>query len=139
MEARLAGLVPGMPEEEVLAGLCRKRDGLIRLDRRDIRIALLGGDNIPFSAKYPEGEQDMMHSLYGYKLNFKSIKRKHGFTSPIRIRTDESGFNYSVTLIFREGVLFEKPILAGGIVDGSKSGTLFDFITPGTIVNQAIP
>lgn len=139
MEARLALLSPGMAEEEVLARLCRKKDGLLRLDRRDIRIALLGGDNIPFSKKYPEEEQDLIHSLYGYRLNFKSIKRKHGFTSPIRIRTDESGFNYSVILIFREGALFEKPILSGGVVKGSSSGTLFDFITPGTIIEGAVP
>ncbi len=139
MEVRLAGLSPGILEDEVLAGLCRKKESLPRLDRRDIRIALLGGENIPFSAAQQTGEQDLMHSLYGYKLNFKSIKRKHGFTSPIRIRTDESGFDYSVTLIFKDGKLYEKPILSGGIVNSSNSGTLFDFITPGTIINRAIP
>lgn len=139
MESRLAKLAPGMPEDQVLAEVCRRKEGLLQLDRRDIRIALLGGENIPFPDAPTADEQDLMRGLYGYKLNFKSIKRKHGFTSPIRIRTDETGFNYSVTLIFRDGRLFEKPILSGGVVKGSHSGTLFDFITPGAILDQAVP
>lgn len=139
MKSRLTEMAAGMPEDLVLKKLCRTRDGLQQIERRDIRIALMGGENIPFSDAYKMDGQDPMRSLYGYKLNFKSIKRRHGFTSPIRIRTDATGFDYSVTLIFREGKLFEKPIVAGGVVSESSSGTLFDFITPGTIVHRAIP
>jgi hypothetical protein len=139
MQYRLAEMMPGILEEQALKKLCRTKDGLQRLERRDIRLALMGGENIPFPNAYKIDGQDPIPALYGYKLNFKSIKREHGFTSPIRIRTDEAGFNYSVTLIFKGGKLFEKPIVAGGVVNGSSSGTLFDFITPGTIINHAIP
>jgi len=139
MEARLDELLPGMPEDEVLTGLCRKKKSLTQMERREIRIALLGGDNITFSGTYRSDEQDLIRSLYGYRLNFKDVRRRHGFASPIRIKTDESGFNYFVTLIFREGVLFERPILSGGLINNSRSGTVFDFITPGMIVSHVVP
>lgn len=139
MEQRLAGFLPGTSEDVVLEALCVKKEDLQKLDRRDIRIALLGGDNIPFSGEQAVDEQGLMQSLYGYRLNFRNIRRKHGFTSPIRIRTDESGFSYAITLIFQGGALFEKPLLSGGLVSGSSTGTLFEYITPGSIMNHAVP
>jgi len=135
MQKRILEVSPGMPEGQVLAHLCRKKEALTRLDRREIRIALLGGDNVLFSGMDAETDSHLIQSLYGYKLAYKSVNRKHGFLSPIRIRTDETGFNYTVMLIFRDGKLFENPILSGGIVNNVTSGTVFDFITPGTLVS----
>ena len=139
MQARVMEMTPGMPEGQVLTNLCRKKENLTRLDRREIRIALLGGDNVLFSGMNAESDSQLIQSLYGYRLSYKSLNRKHGFTSPIRIRTDETGFSYYVTLIFRDGKLFEKPVLSGGVVNNTSSGTIFDFITPGTIVSHAVP
>ena len=139
MEAHVAEILPGMPEEHVLGVLCHKKENLVRLDRRDIRIALLGGDNQLFAGKSTNDDPELIDSLYGYRLNYKSVKRVHGFSSPIRIRTDESGFNYFVTLIFQDGVLYAKPILSGGVVDNTSSGTVFDALTPGSIVNRIFP
>jgi hypothetical protein len=49
MQARILDMPVGMPEGEVFTRLCRKRDSMTRLDRRDIRVALLGGEAILFS------------------------------------------------------------------------------------------
>ena len=145
---------PGMSEGEVFAKLCSssKKESMARLDRREIRTSLLGGPDVPFvspgggvitggapdpSAKTSElSDSQIIQSLYGYKLSYKSVKKKHGFTSLIRIRTDESGYDYIVTLIFQNGALFANPILTGGPVNTVTSSTLFDFITPGTIVSR---
>jgi hypothetical protein len=139
MQARVASLTPGMPEGRVLTALCRKKENMARLERREIRIALLGGENVPFSNMDQNSDTELIRSLYGYKVAYKVTKRKHGFVNPIRIQTNEMGFNYTVTLIFRDGTLFEKPILSGGSVNETSSGTLFDYLTPGTIVNAATP
>ncbi len=139
MQARVLQMSPGMPEGEILANLCRKKETLTRLERREIRIALLGGENVLFSGMDTESDSQLIRSLYGYKFSYKSVNRKHGFLSPIRIRTDETGFDYTMTLIFRDGKLFEKPILSGGPVNKITSSTIFDFITPGTLVGPALP
>jgi len=80
--------------------------------------------------------EDVLHALYGYRLNYKNVKRRHGFSSPIRVRTDEKGFSYAVTLIFYEGWLFEKPIVTGGVINESSSATIFDFLNLGTVVDR---
>jgi hypothetical protein len=131
---RLNALTLGMDEEAVLNSLCGRKEDIARIDRRDIRVALLGGDNVPF----PSGN-DVIEELYGYRISFKSVKKKHGFSSPIRIRTDASGYSYAVTVVFRAGKLYALPAVAGGPVNNSSSGTLFDALTPGAIVNHAMP
>jgi len=139
MQARILSMPVGMPEGQVFNRLCIKRETLTRLNRQEIRTALLGGPDVLFSSADGETDSQIIESLYGYKLPYKSVKSVHGFTSPVRIRTDETGYDYTVTLIFREGKLFSRPILTGGVVDNVTSGTLFDFITPGTVLNYAAP
>jgi len=138
MQARVLAMNPGELESQVFADLCAKRESMIRLERRDIRTALLGGPDVLF-ATTPGGETDsqIIQGLYGYNLIYKQLKTVHGFVNPIRIRTDQTGFNYTITLIFREGKLYVKPILTGGPVKDVTSGTLFDFITPGTLLMAA--
>jgi len=136
MQARILSIRIGEPEGEVLASLCAKRESLTRLDRREIRTALLGGPDVLFASANGETDSQIIQSLYGYSLNYKGVKSVHGFTSPIRIRTDQTGFNYTVTLVFRDGKLYARPILTGGIVNDISSGTIFDFITPGTVLSH---
>ncbi|MBI3441689.1 MAG: hypothetical protein HY052_07840 [Proteobacteria bacterium] len=133
--ARLASIVPGMSQEDVLANLGRKEGDLIRLKRDEVLVALLGTNNI--TLKDNDLGQDQLRSLYGYKLSYRSVERKHGFASPIRVQTDEKGFDYTITLIFRDGVLFEKPIITGGVVNSSSTKTFFDLLTPGSIAGHA--
>jgi len=136
MQARILSMQPGMKESEVFTKLCEKRESMTRLNRGEIRTALLGGPDVLFASDNGETDAQIIQSLYGYSLSYKSVKSQHGFTSPIRIRTNETGYAYIVTLIFREGKLYAKPILTGGLVNNVTSGTLFDFITPGTVLSS---
>lgn len=137
MQARILSMPVGMPEGQVFSKLCIKRETLTRLNRLEIRTALLGGPDVLFSTADGETDSQIIQSLYGYKLPYKSVKSVHGFTSPVRIRTDETGYDYTVTLIFRDGKLYARPILTGGVVDNVTSGTIFDYITPGTALDFA--
>lgn len=132
---KLDRLQAGMTEQDVFSTLGRQPRELVRLKRDEIVMALLGADNITF--KDGLQDKDLLQSLYGYRLNYKRVKRVHGFSSPIRIRTNEDGFDYNAVLIFREGHLFEKPILTGGVVDATSSKTFFDLLSPSTIFGVA--
>lgn len=134
--SRLPDVAPGMSQEEALAKLGRKEGELVRLKRDEILTALLGTDNI--TLKDENIRQELLQTLYGYKLIYKKVERKHGFTSPIRVRTDEKGFDYTVILIFRDGSLFASPIVTGGVVNASSSKTFFDFLSPGIAVDRAV-
>lgn len=136
MQTRILSMHVGEPEGQVLNDLCTKRESMTRLEKREIRTALLGGPDVLFSPANGETDSQIIRSLYGYSINYKQVKSVHGFTSPIRIRTDQTGFNYTITLVFRDGRLFAQPILTGGPVKDVSSGTLFDFITPGTVLSH---
>lgn len=138
--SRLEGITPGMTEKEVFKALGRKEGDFQRLTRQEVVTALLGTSNVEFrdGTEEPSYSQNLLQSLYGFRLSYQIVKRKHGFSSPIRIRTDEKGFDYIVTLIFRDNLLFEKPILSGGVVNASSSKTFFDYLNPGTVMNHTI-
>lgn len=137
---RIASIERGMPKIEVLARLGRQERELTQLRREEIVSALFGSTNVNPRDIYPSEQdwQNFIRNLHGYKLQYKNVKRKHGFTSLIRVRTDERGFSYTVYLIFQDGVLFENPILSGGIVNSASSSTLFDFLTPKVFIDSAV-
>jgi len=132
-------LKPGMKKGEVFARLGRRQEEFERLTRSDIVGVLFGGKDagIPTGFTPPGGENiaRFLNSLEGYRMVYKKVKRKHGFTSPIRVQTDEKGYSYEISLIFKDGRLYEKPFLTGGIVNGVSSKTLFDYLNPGLIMN----
>jgi hypothetical protein len=133
-------LQPGMPRDEVFARLGRVEKDFKRLHRNEIISVLFGGreNGVPVSFN-PDGDiKSFLESLDGYNLSFKQVKRRHGFTSPIRIQTDEEGFGYQLDLIFRNGLLLEKPFVTGGRITGADTNTIFDYLNPGTLLNSAI-
>ncbi|MBI1216278.1 MAG: hypothetical protein GC185_10745 [Alphaproteobacteria bacterium] len=134
-------LEPGMSKGEVFTRLGRSEEDFRRLDRTEIVDALFGGNNagVPAGFMPPEQIRAFLNSLAGYELDYKYVKKRHGFTSPIRIRTDANGFDYMVKLIFKNGVLLEKPVMTGALVHNYSSDTLFDFLSPGIVVDKAIP
>ena len=138
--SRLETITPGMSEKEVFKALDRHENDFQRLTRQEVVTALLGTSNVEFKdgAEEQNYNQHLLQTLYGFRLSYQIVKRKLGFSSPIRIRTDEKGFDYIVTLIFKDGVLFEKPILSGGVVNASSSKTFFDYLNPGTVMDRAI-
>lgn len=137
---RLSVLKPGMSESQVFVALERKKEELVYLERQQVASALYGSNALQFDHKGPAsepGSAEFMQALYGYRLDYKSVERDHGFSSPIRIKTHEQGFEYSVILVFRNGILFAEPILKGGVVNRTSSSTIFDFLNPGTLVDAA--
>lgn len=129
-------LQPGMSKGEVFARLGRSEGDFKRLRRDEIVATLFGGGDAGVPITFSPGMdiKQFLDELEGYNLSYKKVKRRHGFTSPIRVRTDETGFSYNITVVFRNGVLFEKPMLTGGVVNGADSSTLFDYLNPGTIL-----
>lgn len=137
--ARLNALTPGTSEQAVFETLGHQPDDFLKLERNQIVDALYGTSNVAFNDGSPAREDHtyFLQSLYGYRLNYKIVKRRHGFTSPIRIETDESGFDYAVALIFRDGILYTAPVVTGGTVNRSSTKTFFDYLNPGTILDHA--
>ena len=136
MLARLEGLKPGMPQGLVMQRLGRNEGELQKLRRDEITSALLGSNNIQYERGLENLRSTAIHSLYGYKLVYKNVERDHGFSSPIRVRSSETGFSYTVTMVFHKGRLFEYPMVSGGIVNASNSRTVFDYLNPGMIVSR---
>ena len=137
---RVNRLRPGMKQGEVLAILGRHAGEMTKLSRAEINAALYGGSGARFDGSLADQEQarKFLQSLYGYSLHYSAVEREHGFSSPIRVRTEEEGFKYNVLLVFQAGRLFDKPILSGGAVDDSSSKTLFDFLNPYTVVHAQL-
>lgn len=127
----------GMSEAEAFARLGRLKTDFEQLSRGEIVDILFGGRNagVPPSFQPNENLKDFLDSLAGYRLTIKSVIRKHGFTSPIRVQTDSTGYDYTLNLVFKDGQLFEKPVLVGGKVSSKSSSTLFDFLTPGLAID----
>jgi hypothetical protein len=138
-KARVDQLQPGMGESQVLSILGRTRNDMTRLGREQIVSALYGGSAVQMLDNAAERDQTrlFLNSLYGYRLEYKNVIKHHGFASPIRLRTIEQGYSYTVNLIFQNGVLLERPVLAGGIINDTQSRTLFDYINPGTFLSHA--
>lgn len=136
---RAEQLQPGMGESQVLSILGRTRNDLTQLGRDEIVTALYGGSAMQLldTAREREETRAFLQSLYGYRLEYKDVNKHHGLVSLIRMRTQEEGFRYTVNLIFQNGQLLEKPVVAGGVVNDSESRTLFDYINPGTVVSAA--
>ncbi len=135
--ARIDEITPGMAEKDVMAKLGHGAKELQSLKREEIVSALLGSSNFEFrDGIYDASGKNPVQYLYGYRVRYKSVESEHGFTSPIRIRTDKSGFEYSVVLVFREGYLYERPVVSGGVVQESSSKTIFDYLNPGMILDK---
>ncbi len=138
MKERVLSLREGMTTDAVFAHLGRQESDFILLDRTQIVAVLYGGQQLEFvqNVKNPMHERDFLRGLSGYKLIFKKVRRKHGISSPISLRTKEFGYSYETNLIFKDGYLFEQPILSGGAVDVISKKTIFDYMTPATVMGQ---
>lgn len=139
LESWVNSLEVGMSREETFARLGRVQKDFRRLARNEIVGVLFGGEDagIPVHFYTDENILSFLDSLEGYRIEYKIVKRKHGFTSLIRVQTDAKGFDYRLNLIFKDGKLYQKPFLTGGQVNNSSSKTLFDYLTPGLIIGAA--
>jgi hypothetical protein len=135
--ARLSTMRPGMTEQNVFARLGHNPQDLTRLQRNEILTALYGSNAVEFRNGQigADAQSQFLQSLYGYSLKFRKVEKHIGFTSPWRLRTNENGYDYTVTFVFQNGVLYQSPIVAGGLVKKSSSKTLFDYLNPAAMVH----
>lgn len=133
-------LEPGMPKGEVFARLGRLEADFLRLNRSEIIGVIFGGEDagIPLHFRTDEDILVFLETLEGFRLNYRRVKRKHGVASLIRLQTDAKGFDYSLSLVFKDGKLYQKPFLAGGLVNDTKTQTIFDYLNPGSLFDRAI-
>ena len=138
MRERVASLEVGMPKSEVFEILGRTEDDFILLSRDEIVSTLYGGvqSNFAFREAEPLYDRELLKSLDGYKLVYKNVKRKHGVSSPIAMRTNEVGYSYVSSFIFKDDILYEKPVLSGGTVDASSSKTISDYLSPEKVMGH---
>ncbi len=138
--AALKRLQVGMSKERAFSILMRKEDDFKKLDRAGILHALYGGSDIELQQGMSAHGMSThyLSTLSGYSFRFQVVESEHGFTSPIRVRTSEEGYDYTVSLIFRNDVLLEEPILSGGDINKTSSGTIFDFISPRFVLDYAL-
>jgi hypothetical protein len=136
---RLSYLERGMSKVDVFAALNVYEKDLIQIDRKEIITALFGDNRISYenySAGDAENLRKLMRALDGYRLEYASVEREHGFQNPYRWRTNQEGYEYAVTLIFHDDMLFEKPILTGGAVKESSSKTMIDYFVLGSLLDR---
>lgn len=140
LQHRVNQLRPGMSHGQVFAILDRHAAELTKLSRAEIAGALYGSHNAQIDGTLAEQERAraFLQTLYGYRLEYANVEREHGFSSPIRIRTNREGYRYTVLLVFRHGRLFDQPILFGGSVKDSSSKTLFDYLNPFGVLNNSL-
>lgn len=140
LKTRVQSIKQGMPKNAVFTKLSLHEDQFILLTREEIMSTLYGGQKLEFTQNQdaPLSERSFIQSLTGYKLLFKNVNRKHGLTSPIRIKTQENGFSYTAIFIFKDGILYEDPVLSGGEVDTTSSKTLFDYMNPSMIIGRVL-
>lgn len=133
-------LEPGMTKGETFARLGRLERDFLRLNRSEIIGVIFGGEDagIPLHFRTDEDILAFLESIEGYRMNYRRVKRKHGIASPIRLQTDEKGFDYSLSLVFKDGRLYQKPFLSGGLVNDVETQTIFDYLNPGSLFDRAI-
>ena len=133
--AALKRLQVGMSKDRAFSILMRKEDDFKKMDRSDILHALYGGSDVELQQGI---NNHFLTSLSGYSFRFRVVESEHGFASPIRVRTREEGYDYTVSMIFQNDVLMEEPILSGGDINKTTSGTIFDFISPRFVLDYAM-
>ena len=137
---RLDYIYAGMHRDKVFNVLERKEGDLDKMNRNDIVRSLYGTDYVQFQEGTPEHKAGSMflQTLKGYRLHYKVTAREHGFSSPIRVNTEEQGYEYYLVLIFKDDRLYHEPILTGGVVHRKSSSTLFDGLNPGDLFDRAL-
>ncbi len=137
-KALLNDIKMGDSKEHVFSHLGRVEEDFIMLTRDEIMSTLYGGQRLEFvqNLSNPLDERSFLQELKGYKLIYKKVNRKHGIHNPISMRTNEFGYSYETTFIFKNGILYEDPVLSGGAIDASSTNTIFDYLTSSNALKQ---
>ena len=134
----LSQVKEGDHRDDVFSHLGRVESDFILLSRDEIMSNLYGGQRLEFvqNLSNPLDERRFLQDLKGYKLVYKKVKRKYGIHTPISTRTEKTGYSYVAILIFKNGALYEDPVLSGGAVDASATNSVFDYLSPRSALKQ---
>lgn len=130
LETRVSALQPGMSREEVFEKLGVTRAQMQKLSRQQVTETLYAGAEPELSGGLEELEEarQFFNSLEGYRLNYRDVDEETGF-SLTRVHKQSTGHDMSVTLIFRDGALYDTPEISGGPVNKKSSTTYLKVLT----------
>lgn len=120
IRSRISQLEVGMDKQEVFETLGVKAENLHSLDRKGIKIALYGSENQKIDGSEEEVRK-FLSDMEGYKLDYKSIDRDRSLSFSFRIKTESTGYDMSIYMVFKNGKLFDKPNVKGGLVNENES------------------
>jgi hypothetical protein len=119
----ISKLSVGMTKEEVLSILEMGEGNMKAMERKDIKIALYGSDTQIIDGTESE-VRDFFSDLEGYQFDYESILKRRSLSGLLKVKTQSTGFDMSVTLIFKGDKLYENPIVSGGDVNNSEKDPL---------------
>lgn len=130
---RVKSIKKSMKKDEVYELLDITEGDFRMLSRNEILLAMYGTDEVEFTKGL-----DFIRQLDGFSLDFRSIEKKTGLSSPVSMRTKQEGYEYTLVLVFKGDTLYERPIIYGGDVYDSKTNSLLKFLSPSRLVSAAL-
>lgn len=130
LETRVAALEPGMTRDAVFDRLGVDRAQMRKLSRQEVTETLYAAAEPELSGGLEEMEaaRQFFNSLEGYRLNYRDVDETTGF-SLTRVHKTSTGHDMSVTLIFKDGKLYDTPEISGGPVNDTQSTTYLKVLT----------
>lgn len=135
LDDRLDQLEVGMTKEEVFNTLGMNQGDMQSLDRKGIKVALYGSEDQVIQGSEAE-VRAFFSDMEGLSFDYENIERKRTFRGLLKIQTEDVGHDLSVTLVFKEGLLYENPVRAGGKVNSTDRDPI---IKPNTIIGGIRP
>ena len=134
LEQRVDTLHIGMTKDQVFAALGMNEHDMSTLDRQGIKIALYGSADQVIQGSEAE-VRAFFGDMEGYNFTYADIHKDRSF-SGLKIKTVGTGYDVDVTLIFKNGELYENPIISGGRVNAIDKDPI---IKPNNITGAFIP
>lgn len=134
LEQRVDTLQIGMTKDQVFNALGMSEHDMSTLDRQGIKIALYGSADQIIQGSEAE-VRAFFGDMEGYSFTYADIHKDRSF-SGLKIKTVGTGYDIDVTLIFKDGELYENPIISGGRVNGIDKDPI---IKPNNITGAFIP
>lgn len=117
---RLSKVEVGMDKEKVFEILGVEPAGLTSLDRKGIKVALYGSENQDIDGT-EEQVRSFLSDMEGYKFHYRDVDKKRSLSLSFRVNTKSSGVDMSISMVFKDGKLFDKPNVHGGPVNKKES------------------
>lgn len=134
LDTRLDALQVGMSKAEVFETLGMDEGDMQSLDRKDIKVALYGSEDQVIQGTEAE-VRAFFSDMEGLQFDYENIERKRTFRGLLKIQTEDVGHDLSVTLVFKNGELYENPVRSGGKVNSKDRDPI---IKPNNIIGATL-